>query len=296
MHWSDAQDVVKIWGEHLEFQHARLHALFGSHIPRSLLPLPAEKIEAALNFVAKRYHDTGDYEASKFFQKAIGPLVFYADDDKALNWAVSRFGEPQIGHSIIARLKSIQDEARSGGAEEAIGGERGESGVRRRDEQMTSQKVRNQSSAPFPRWLGPLWLFLVFLVNYDWPSFLLYGGIPWLGAWVIWRLLARTRWLRELSTTTVDKMWNWAGKMIWVIVVIIAGGVYYVNHYMPHGPKHNVGDETYWEDVSGLNIPDWAKFLRTRGIVLFMSLAFVGILVSGRPKGGFKNETDDHSH
>jgi len=174
---------------------------------------------------------------------------------------------------------------------------------------MRSQIAQSRSPAPFPVWLGPLWLFLVFIEKgYDWASLFLYGIVPWLGAWAIWRLLARTRYLREISTTAVDQIWLWASRMIWVAVVILMGGIYYVNHYLPRGPFVYTGEvvcenddrgpcgEQRVEDIRGLRIPDWARFLKTsEAQLLLYGLVFGGIVASARPKGGYGKKAEDHS-
>jgi hypothetical protein len=64
---------------------------------------------------------------------------------------------------------------------------------------------------------------------------------------------------------------------------------YYVNHYMPHGPKYATGDyvclndgrgpcgEEYKEDLRGLEIPGWAIIFRKYGIGLFFGALFISI-------------------
>ena len=86
------------------------------------------------------------------------------------------------------------------------------------------------------------------------------------------------------------------GKMIAKAVSIIIGilivGVmsltFYVNHYMPHGPSYATGDivcqyddrgscgEERREDMSGLAIPDWAKFIRKYFVGVEMLIIFAG--------------------
>lgn len=85
-----------------------MQALFIANIPRSLLPYPAEKLEEALNTVAKHYHDLGDYNFSKLVRDTFGPLMLYSDDDSALQGAVMKFGDPNIRESIISNLERAQ--------------------------------------------------------------------------------------------------------------------------------------------------------------------------------------------
>lgn len=83
----------------------------------------------------------------------------------------------------------------------------------------------------------------------------------------------------------------------------MAALTFYVNWYMPHGPKYPTGEivcqnddrgpcgEQYKEDTRNLDIPEWAKFLRTsEATLLVMGLLFAGIVVGNRPEGGYKKE------
>ena len=69
--------------------------------------------------------------------------------------------------------------------------------------------------------------------------------------------------------------------------------IFYVNHYLPHGPSYPTGDivcqnddrgpcrEEYKEDLRGLNIPNWAKFLRgSEGWGLVIGLLIAGGVIS----------------
>jgi hypothetical protein len=169
------------------------------------------------------------------------------------------------------------------------------------------QKPDAKCPAPFPSWLGPLWFFIIFCEGRDWTSLVIYGAVPWLVAWIAWRGLARTEYFLEMPSTTVDAFWRWAGRLIWVVTVILAGSIYYANHYLPEGPLIDTGDvvcqnddmgpcrEQYTEDVSGLNIPKWAKFLKgEESFLLLFGCVMTGCFASGRPKGGYGNQRDNH--
>ena len=84
--------------------------------------------------------------------------------------------------------------------------------------------------------------------------------------------------------------------IFWITVIVLAGLVYYVNHYMPKGPMIE-GYEVeapdwkgggivmkYIEDVRELNIPNWAKFLKLRGAELVFSLVVIGIVLGDKVK------------
>lgn len=99
-----------------------------------------------------------------------------------------------------------------------------------------------------------------------------------------------------------------SGKMTWKLKVIltritlasffiILGLGVYINYYLPHGRSYPTGEficqndgrgpcgEQYKEDLRGLNIPDWAKFLRSsEGELLLFGLLFAWIVISTREK------------
>jgi hypothetical protein len=108
----EAQQIVAIWGKHLEFCGDRLAALFAGSIPRSLLPLPVERLEEALNKVAKRYHDLGDYDASNLVRGSFEHLALYGDDDNALSAAAMKFGIPEVRATVASRLLELQRAAK----------------------------------------------------------------------------------------------------------------------------------------------------------------------------------------
>lgn len=172
---------------------------------------------------------------------------------------------------------------------------------------MLTSGTQDRSPTPFPRWLGGLWLFLVFLEKgWDWQSLLIYGGVPWLCAWGIWTIAARTSYVREISADTIVTFWRCAAGAMWLGAIGVGGGIYYANHHLPRGPMYATGDvvcqnddrgpcgEEYREDVRGLDIPDWAKFLKgSKGDLLFMGFIVAGIFAIGRVRGGY-TETNDY--
>jgi hypothetical protein len=100
-----------------------------------------------------------------------------------------------------------------------------------------------------------------------------------------------------------DKHWRWIGIALWVLVLLYGGLIFYVNHYMPHGPMRDTGDvvcenddqgpcrEWYLEDMRGLHIPEWAKFLKGDvGVMSWVGLLCAAIINSARPKGGYKKQ------
>jgi hypothetical protein len=80
---------------------------------------------------------------------------------------------------------------------------------------------------------------------------------------------------------------------IWLLVIVIAGLTVYVNYYLPHGPMYPTGDIVcenddrgpcsgeYKEDLTNLNIPNWAKLFRSSDSkLLLLGLVFAGIVVT----------------
>jgi len=85
---------------------------------------------------------------------------------------------------------------------------------------------------------------------------------------------------------------NIAIIIVWVSFVITSGLVFYVNHYMPHGPSYATGEYVcenddrgpcgpeYKEDTQNLNIPNWAIFIKnSEGQLLWMGLLFLGVIL-----------------
>lgn len=71
-----------------------------------------------------------------------------------------------------------------------------------------------------------------------------------------------------------NKLWRTLAIALWTAALITFALGYYVNHYMPHGRIEATGDYQcandergpcypgVVEDLKGVNIPKWAKFLR----------------------------------
>lgn len=105
---AEARRIVDEWAKHLEHSHDRLRAAFGGGIPESLLPVPLPRIEAALNIVAKRYHDHGDLEAAELLKSSFGPLFLYTKDIRALEGARGKYGMPEVKEVIVANMQRVQ--------------------------------------------------------------------------------------------------------------------------------------------------------------------------------------------
>jgi hypothetical protein len=80
---------------------------------------------------------------------------------------------------------------------------------------------------------------------------------------------------------------------VWTAFLLLFSATAYVNWFLPHGPLYDTGDvvcqnddrgpctEQYKEDTRQLNIPKWAKFLRTSDAeLLIFGLAFAGVILA----------------
>ena len=87
-------------------------------------------------------------------------------------------------------------------------------------------------------------------------------------------------------------IWQFATIVVWIASFGVLGSIYYVNHYLPHGPMYPTGDivcqnddrgpckEAYKEDMRGLDIPSWAKFFkRADGKILWIVLLTAGLVI-----------------
>ena len=167
---------------------------------------------------------------------------------------------------------------------------------------MEERDLRQRRARPFPKWLGPAWLFLVYLEFFlDWKALFLYGAMPWFAAWGLWSLFERSelkRKLDELSSASVTRIWRWGARAIWVCCLVLIATTFYANHYMPKGPLTDTGDvvcmnddrgpcqEKYIEDTRRLPIPWWAKFLKADYMFwLILGVVAAGVYASDKAKG-----------
>jgi hypothetical protein len=75
-------------------------------------------------------------------------------------------------------------------------------------------------------------------------------------------------------------------SIVWIVYIVLLVLIFYVNWFMPHGEfiptgyDDDEGREIYVEDVRELNIPNWAKFLRTHARDVYIMGFFVAIVVA----------------
>ena len=79
--------------------------------------------------------------------------------------------------------------------------------------------------------------------------------------------------------------------LLWVCFVFLIGLSAYVNWHYPHGEIYATGDISceyndrncdlaYAEDLTDLNIPDWAKTIRRYGFLLILPLGVAATIMS----------------
>lgn len=108
----EANQIFENWKEYAEIDD-KLDQIFGTSIPQSFLPYPAEVLEEALNIIAKRYFDTGRHEMSKAVQMSIIQVGRYQDDDTALDdlakLLIMFSASPDLKAARLANLKRSRD-------------------------------------------------------------------------------------------------------------------------------------------------------------------------------------------
>lgn len=92
------------------------------------------------------------------------------------------------------------------------------------------------------------------------------------------------------------KTYNNLGIIVWFLFVFSIGSTVYVNYFLPHGPSYPTGEvvcqnddrgpcgDEYKEDMSNLNIPEWAKFMREYFLLFLLGEFFLATYL--QVKGG----------
>ena len=88
--------------------YARLHAVFFSIIPESLLPYSPDYLEKALNLVAKHYYEKGDTNKVKSHHAILALLASFEDDEKAMIQIVKSFEDKIWRDMVINFVKNFR--------------------------------------------------------------------------------------------------------------------------------------------------------------------------------------------
>ena len=109
MTFDDADKIVAIWGEYLEFVHGRLTCIFFSHIPESLLPFTKDTLYEAMNIMAEYYKNTGNHRGVELMNETAMIIHGnYVDDEKALLETAERINDPKWRELMIGGMKKWQ--------------------------------------------------------------------------------------------------------------------------------------------------------------------------------------------
>ena len=99
------------------------------------------------------------------------------------------------------------------------------------------------------------------------------------------------------------KLLRFLSITIWTIFFATIGVTYYINHYLPHGPTYPTGEiicqndergpcgEEYKEDMSNIDIPSWAKFLREYFLIVIIGQLILGAYMNNLIEDYGKNKT-----
>ena len=138
-------------------------------------------------------------------------------------------------------------------------------------------------------WIKQNWVKIIIIIYVVWLS--------WKESnlfWIVSLILGIGIYL-ILTKSIPRKIINIMSIIIWISVFMIIGLMFYINYSLPHGPSYPTGEivcqnddrgpctEQYKEDMRGLDIPSWAKFIRSsEGWLLWMGLVFVGIALKSK--------------
>jgi len=107
---NEANKIFKDWQEYAEIND-KLMKFFMTGIPESFLPYPKKTLEEALNIVAKDYFDSGDRKASDAIADTISFLLFYKNDEEALDAITNNamIKNAKVRESILNNLREAKD-------------------------------------------------------------------------------------------------------------------------------------------------------------------------------------------
>ncbi|MEX2054025.1 MAG: hypothetical protein WD883_00555 [Candidatus Colwellbacteria bacterium] len=139
---------------------------------------------------------------------------------------------------------------------------------------------------------------LIFVVVIVFASWWLASIVPGILIFLIWGFFILKEFERENKIVVREQLWiaaRWLNGLLLMVILILT---FYVNWYLPHGPRIYTGDyecpdygpcyETYVEDLRNTNIPVWAKFLRreSNSFGLIVGLGILSLLLSKQKEIG----------
>ena len=105
----EALNIVNIYGTHLEHIGV-FRIIFGINIPLSSLPYPVEIIQGALNKMQKYYFEHGHKERVKLLEETEMMLIYYTNDDEALNQVKSIVKDKKSLSAIVKAMQGYQQD------------------------------------------------------------------------------------------------------------------------------------------------------------------------------------------
>ncbi|MDO8487562.1 MAG: hypothetical protein Q7S45_04660 [Candidatus Curtissbacteria bacterium] len=104
----EAQNIVSIWGVHLEHSGG-VRMLFDINIPESILPYPKGILQGALNKMEAYYYEQGLHDNVKLLEETEIMLIQYPSDDEAIKEALTKFSNKKWREARILTLKDYQE-------------------------------------------------------------------------------------------------------------------------------------------------------------------------------------------
>ena len=104
----------------------------------------------------------------------------------------------------------------------------------------------------------------------------------------------------NMKSIITQKAWLLISIFLWISFFSFLGFVYYVNHYMPHGEIIDLTEygceqfksgtlasgieqeDCYQENMDGLQIPNWAKYIRSSWFLYALALLLISSITSSK--------------
>ncbi|OGY37806.1 MAG: hypothetical protein A3E36_02325 [Candidatus Andersenbacteria bacterium RIFCSPHIGHO2_12_FULL_45_11b] len=103
----EAQNIVRVWGTHLEHSGG-LMFLFGTSIPESLLPYPIDILQGAINKMEAFYYGKGLHDKVRLLEETEMSLTTYVSDEEAIDKFISSFSNSEFRKLMVEGLQDTQ--------------------------------------------------------------------------------------------------------------------------------------------------------------------------------------------
>lgn len=103
----EAQNIVSVWGVHLEHTWG-LRLLLGINIPESLLPYPIDILQGAINKMEAYYFSQGQHDRIKLLEETEMILMQYAEDNEAIKELAPNFSNKKWQEAMLKGLQDYQ--------------------------------------------------------------------------------------------------------------------------------------------------------------------------------------------